>query len=189
MTKLDELIELNYLEKQNRKNRLEDKLKQQKYYGEIEELFDPLIKTLNTNSESLLANLQSSFTDSEARQTLQNKTLAALEDNTNALKSVEHQRQNSFFEQASLLSPTLDPPVTLKKDRGRTFIVDYEMIEIILPMCKQTNKQLELKSVDPNSNKFKINGVDVSLTPNGVNVKGRVYDFLGVSLCLLLIKM
>ena len=27
MTKLDELIELNYLEKQNRKNRLEDKLK------------------------------------------------------------------------------------------------------------------------------------------------------------------
>ena len=29
MTKLDELIELNYLEKQNKKNRLEDKLKQQ----------------------------------------------------------------------------------------------------------------------------------------------------------------
>ena len=29
MTKLDEFIELNYLEKQNRKNRLKDKLKQQ----------------------------------------------------------------------------------------------------------------------------------------------------------------
>ena len=55
MTKLDELIELNYLEKQNRKNRLEDKLKQQEYYGEIEQLFDPLTKTLNTNSEALLA--------------------------------------------------------------------------------------------------------------------------------------
>ena len=27
MIKLDELIELNYLEKQNRKNRLEDKIK------------------------------------------------------------------------------------------------------------------------------------------------------------------
>ena len=27
MTKLDELIELNYLEKQNRRNRLEDKFK------------------------------------------------------------------------------------------------------------------------------------------------------------------
>ena len=30
MTKLDEIIELNYLEKQNRKNRLEDKFKKNK---------------------------------------------------------------------------------------------------------------------------------------------------------------
>ena len=36
MTKLDERIELNYPEKQNRKNRLEGKLKQREYYGEIE---------------------------------------------------------------------------------------------------------------------------------------------------------
>ena len=55
MIKLDQLIELNYLEKLNRKNRLEDKLKQQEYYGEIEELFDPLTKTLNANSEHNLA--------------------------------------------------------------------------------------------------------------------------------------
>ena len=57
-------------------------------------------------------------------QALQNQTLATLEDNTDALKSVEHQRQSSFLEQASLLSPTLDPPVTLKDDRGKTFFVD-----------------------------------------------------------------
>ena len=44
-------------------------------------------------------------------------------------------------------------------------------------MGKQTSKQLEIKSVDPNSNKFKINGVDVSLAPNGINIKSRVYDF------------
>ena len=50
-TKLEKRIELNNLEKQNRKNRLEDKLKQQEYYGEIEELFDPL----NENSEHNLA--------------------------------------------------------------------------------------------------------------------------------------
>ena len=37
MTKLDKLIELNNLEKQNRRKILEDKLKQQEYYGEIEE--------------------------------------------------------------------------------------------------------------------------------------------------------
>ena len=55
MTKLDKLIELNNLEKQNRRNRLEDKLKQQEYYGEIEELFDPLTKTLNANNEQNLA--------------------------------------------------------------------------------------------------------------------------------------
>ena len=55
MTKLDTLIEFNNLEKQNRRNRLEDKLKQQEYYGEIEELFKPLTKTLKANSEHNLA--------------------------------------------------------------------------------------------------------------------------------------
>ena len=55
MTKLETLIELNNLEKQNRRNRLEDKLKKQEYYGEIEELFDPLTKTLNANNEHNLA--------------------------------------------------------------------------------------------------------------------------------------
>ena len=54
MTKLETLIELNYLQKQNTKNRLEDKLKQQEYYGEIKKLFDPLTKTLNANSEANL---------------------------------------------------------------------------------------------------------------------------------------
>ena len=49
------LIELNYLEKLNRKNRLDDKLKQQECYGEIEELFVPLTKTLNANTENNLA--------------------------------------------------------------------------------------------------------------------------------------
>ena len=44
VTRLDKLIELNKLQKLNRRNRSEDKLKQQEYYGEIEELFDPLTK-------------------------------------------------------------------------------------------------------------------------------------------------
>ena len=55
MTKLETLIILKNLENQNRRNRLEDKLKQQEYYGEIEELFDPLTKTLNANNEHNLA--------------------------------------------------------------------------------------------------------------------------------------
>ena len=82
------------------------------------ELFDPVTTTLNVNSDALLANLQSSFTDNEAMQALQNQTLAALEDNTNTLKSVEHQRhrQSSFLDdRATLLSPSSISPVKLKK--------------------------------------------------------------------------
>ena len=55
MTKLETLIKLYNLEKQNRRNRSEDKLKKQECYGEIEELFDPLTKTLNANSKHNLA--------------------------------------------------------------------------------------------------------------------------------------
>ena len=159
MTKLDKLIELNQLQK------LEDKLRKQEYYVDIEELFDRVNKTLDTNSEALLAG-------SEARQALQNKTLAALEDTNNVLKALDSQQQSSFLdERASLLSPTLDPPVKLQDDRGKTIIVDNGMIDILLLMGKQTNKQLELKSIDPTSNKFKINGIDVSLPLNGIKIK------------------
>ena len=44
-------------------------------------------------------------------------------------------------------------------------------------MGKQTNKHFELISVDPNSNKFKINGIDESLVPDGIKLKGKVYYF------------
>ena len=57
-TKLDKIIKLNNLEKQNRRDRLEDKLGQQEHYGEIEELFDPLTKTLKTNSETWLTHIE-----------------------------------------------------------------------------------------------------------------------------------
>ena len=36
---------------------------------------------------------------------------------------------------------------------------------------------MELLSFDSNSNKFKINGVDLSLAPNGIKIKTRVYHF------------
>ena len=51
------------------------------------------------------------------------------------------------------------------------------MIDILLLTGKQTNKQFEIKTVDPNSNKFKTNDVDVSLGPNAIKMKGKVYDF------------
>ena len=67
MITLESLIELNKLENENRKNRLEDKLIKQEFFGEIGEFFDPVTKTSNTNSDALLAN-------SEAMQGLQNRT-------------------------------------------------------------------------------------------------------------------
>ena len=164
MTNLDRLIELYKLQKVNRRNRLEDKLKQKEYYGKIEELFDPLTKTLNTNAETM--------------QALQNKTLAVLDSNTNTLKCLGHHQQSSFLdERAALLTLTPDPHTTLKYDRGQTFAADNDMIDILLLMGKQTYKQFQLKSVDPNSNKFKINDVDISLVPDGIKMKGKVYDF------------
>ena len=51
------------------------------------------------------------------------------------------------------------------------------MIDTLLEMGKQTNKQFQLISIDPKSNKFIIKGVDVSLVPDGIKMKGKVFDF------------
>ena len=73
-------------------------------------------------------------------RTLQNKTLAALDSNINALKSLGHQQQNSFLdERATLLTRTPIPAVTLKDDRGKTFALDKYMIDVLLQMGKQIN--------------------------------------------------
>ena len=93
------------------------------------------------------------------------------------LKSLGHHHQNSFLdERAALLTPSPDPLITLKDDRGELLPVENDMIDILVEMGKQTNKQFQSISVDANSNKFKINGVDVSLVPDGIKMKGKVYD-------------
>ena len=51
------------------------------------------------------------------------------------------------------------------------------MIDILLLMGKQTHKHFELKSADSNSNKFEINNIDISLLPDGIKIKGKVYEF------------
>ena len=91
---------------------------------------------------------------------INNTTLAALDSKTNASKNLGHHQQSTFLDgRAALLTPTPDPPVTSKDDRGETFAVNNNMIDTLLEMCKQTNKQFQLISVDPNSNNFKLNGV------------------------------
>ena len=88
MTKLDKLIKLNNLEKQNRKSRLEQKLKQQEYYGDIEDLFDPLTKTLNANSETWLAHNEHNLAFSE-------QTLRAID-----WQNQEFDKQTKMIQQA-----------------------------------------------------------------------------------------
>ena len=51
------------------------------------------------------------------------------------------------------------------------------MIDILLLMGKQTNKKFQLISIFQISKKIKINDVDVSLVPDGIKMKGKVYDF------------
>ena len=99
-------------------------------------------------------------------QVLQNKTFVALKDNTNVLTALDSQQQSSFLD---------DRAVTLKEDRDKTCSVDNDVIDFLLLMGKQTNEQLELISVYPNANKFK--GINVSLEPDDIKMKGKIYDF------------
>ena len=53
-----------------------------------------------------------------------------LADDTNALKSVGYRQQSSFLdERAALLSSAPVPAVTLNDDKGKTFIVDNDMVD------------------------------------------------------------
>ena len=128
MTKLDEFIELNYLEKQNRKNRLEDKLKQQEFYGEIEELFDPLTKTLNANNENNLA--------------LSEQTLRAID-----WQNQELDKQTKMIQQAGLqfneaLMKSNGKAVEEARDKPGLFL-DKDTAQIINLMSVQSNPQLK----------------------------------------------
>ena len=161
MTKLDKLIELNKLKKMNRKSRLEDKFRQQKYYGDIEEFFDPLTKTLSTNSEILQAHqTQTMEAIVEAAYRIR-ETASQTEDNRNALKALQFSpvQQSGFSVRES---------VTLPGQEGKLFKLSNEMLDILADMRKQSNIQLRLIPVDANENEFKINKVRTHITPNGL---------------------
>ena len=171
MTKLDELIELNYLEKQNRQNRLEDKLKQE-YYGEIEELFDPLTKTLNANSEHNLA--------------LSEQTIRAIDwQNQELDKQTKMIKQAGFQigetasrigENTSKINETLKGTITETQDIAPVF-VDTKTAKLLDDMGAQTNPQLKLELVDLPTRRYKMNGVDITLAQGAFLVRDNVYEF------------
>ena len=161
MTKLDELIELNYLEKLNRKNRLEDKLKQQEYYGEIEELFDPLTKTLNANTERNLA--------------LGEQTLRAIDWLNHELDKQTKMIQQAGFQFNEALMKSNGKAVEEDRDKPR-ILVDKDTAQIINLMSVQSNPQLKLKFGNLNIGEFEIYGVKLIYQENAFIVTENIYE-------------
>ena len=161
MKKLETLIELNNLEKQNRKNRLEDKLKQQEYYGEIEELFDPLTKTLNANTEHNLA--------------LSEQTLRAID-----WQNQELDKQTKMIQQAGsqfneALMKSNGKAVEEARDKPG-MLVDKETAQIINLMSVQSNPQLKLKFGNLDIGEFEMNGVKLIYEEIAFIVKDNIYE-------------
>ena len=165
MAKLDKLIELNSLEKQNRRNRLEDKLqdrlvdKQQEYFGEIEELFGPLIKTLNANNEHNLA--------------LSEQTLRAID-----WQNQELDKQTKMIEQTrngALMKPDLSNEAVEETQDIAPVYVDTKTAKH--DMGAQTNPQLKLNRVDLPTRRYKMNDVDITLEQGAFLVKNNIYEF------------
>ena len=161
MTKLETLIELNNLEKQNRKNRLEDKLKQQEFYGEIVELFDLLTKTLNANSEHNLA--------------LSEQTLRPID-----WQNQELDKQSKMIEQTrnrALMKPNLSNEVVEETQDIAPVCVDTKTAKLFHDMGAQTNPQLKLVLVDLTTRRYKMNDVDITLEQGAFLVKDNIYEF------------
>ena len=172
MTKLDKLIELNNLEKQNRRNRLEDKSKQQEYYGEIEELFDPLTKTISETASQINAN-------NEQNLALSEQTLRAIDWQNQELDKqtkMTEQAGSQFNETASKIGETLKGTIKQTQDIAPVY-VDTKTAKLLHDMGAQTNPQLKLELLGLPSRRYKMNDVDITLEQGAFLVRDNVYEF------------
>ena len=161
MTKLETLIELNNLEKRNRRIRLEDKIKQQEYYGEIEELFDPLTKTLKANSEHNLA--------------LSEQTLRAID-----WQNQELDKQTKMIQQAgSQFNEALMKSNGKARDKPG-LLADKDTAQNINLMSVQSNSQLKFKFGNLDIAECEMNGVKLIYQENAFVVKDNIYEFSAV---------
>ena len=198
MTKLEKLVELNNLEKQNRRNRLEDKLKQQEYYGEIEELFDPLTKTISETASQINANNEHNLALGE--QTLraidwrnqeldkQTKMISETAAHIGETASQIEQAGSQFNEMALQMGETASRVHETASKIGETLkgtqdiapvYVDTKTAKLLHDMGAQTNPQLKLELVDLPSRRYKMNGVDITLEQGPFLVRDNVYEFSG----------
>ena len=172
MTKLDKLIKLNNLEKQNRKNRLEDKLKQQEFYGEKEELFDPLTKTLNANNEQNLALSEQLLRAIDWQNQELDKQTTMIEQAGSQLIATA----SKMGENASQNGETLKGTIKQTQDIAQVY-VDTKTAKLLHDMGAQTNPQLKLELVNLPSRRYKMNGFDITLEQGAFLVRDNVYEF------------
>ena len=146
MTKLDKLIELNNLEKQNRRNRLEDKLKQQEYYGEIEELFDPLTKTISENNERNLTFCEQTLRAIDWQNQKLDKQTKMIGETASQIEQAGYQfneTASKMGEIASQVGETLKGTIKQTQDIAPVY-VDTKTAKLLHDMGAQTNPQLKL---------------------------------------------
>ena len=175
MTKLDKLIELNNLEKQNRRNRLEDKLKQQEYYGEIEELFDPLTKTLNANNEQNLALSEQTLRAIDWQNQELDKQTKMISETASQIGETASQIEQAGSQFNEALMKSNDKAVEKTRDKPG-MLVDKDTAQIINLMSVQSNPQLKLKFGNLDIGEFEMNGVKLIYQENSFIVKDNIYE-------------
>ena len=169
MTKLDKLMELNNLEKQNRRNKLDDKLKQQEYYGEIEELFDPLTKTLNANNEQNLSLSEQTLRAIDWQNQELDKQTKMISETASQIEQVGSQFNEALMKSnGKAVEEARDKPGML---------VDKDTAQIINLMSVQSNPQLKLKFGNLDIGEFEMNGVKLIYQENSFIVKDNIYEF------------
>ena len=186
MTKLEKLIELNNLEKQNRRHRSDDKLKQQEYYGEIEELFDPLTKTISENNERNLALSEQTLRAIDWQNQELDKPTKMIGETASQIEQAGSQfnetasqmgeTASQMGETASRIGETLKGTIKQTQDIAAVY-VDTKTAKLLHDMGAQTNPQLKLELVDLPSRRHKMNGVDITLEHGAFLVRDNVYEF------------
>ena len=175
MTKLDKLIELNNLEKQNRRNRLDYKLKQQEYYGEIEELFDPLTKTLNANNEQNLALSEQTLRAIDWQNQELDKQTKMISETASQIGETASQIEQVGSQFNEALMKSNGKAVEEARDKPG-MLVDKDTAQIINLMSVQSNPQLKLKFGNLDIGEFEMNGVKLIYQENSFIVKDNIYE-------------
>ena len=175
MTKLDKLIELNNLEKQNRRNRLDDKLKQQEYYGEIEELFDPLTKTLNANNEQNLALSEQTLRAIDWQNQELDKQTKMIGETASQISETASQIEQAGSQFNEALMKSNGKAVEEARDKPG-MLVDKDTAQIINLMSVQSNPQLKLKFGNLDIGEFEMNGVKLIYQENSFIVEDNINE-------------